>query len=119
MEAISTDSAGTSRLEAIRETESTERSSDSSTQAYSEITPLRLDERFRIVDNPTFRFEPTDTDNPTPTSSPSARNPPVPIEPQNPYQFHRYNFFRSRWTVNPKLVCYIDSVFKEHNNEYY
>lgn len=69
--------------------ESTVRYSESST-IHSEITPRRLDDGFRVIDNPTFR--PTDST----TSSPySATEPPAPIEPENnPYQFHRYRFFR-------------------------
>lgn len=53
-----------------------------SSLSHSEITPHRLEERFQIKDNPTFRYEPTDS--PTVTSSPFSALPvPIAIEDQN------------------------------------
>lgn len=66
--------------------ESTVLSSDFSTlQSESEITPRRLDESFRVTDNPIF--QPTSA-----SSSPIYLSSAPPIEPQNP--LHRHSFFR-------------------------
>ncbi len=57
------------------------RSSDLST-LQSEITPRRLDDDFRMMVNPAFQ--------PIAIGSPiSTHSSPTPIEPRNPYYFHR------------------------------